>query len=86
MHSQGSKIKKSFCWLKKFQTRNYAGFEKWDVTDLPPLKESRPEIPRLRAEEVRELAPEIILSFPGGFLVGVVTPLNLEKLDLPSAG
>jgi hypothetical protein len=56
------------------------------VTDLRPLKESHPEIPRLRAEEVGELVPEIILSFPGSFLLRVVTPMNLEKLDFPSTG
>jgi hypothetical protein len=67
-----------------FKTRKYARFEKWVVTDLPPLKESHPEIPDLRAEEVRELAPKIILTFPGGFLLRMVTPLNLEKLDLSS--
>ena len=85
MHTQGS-INKSFCWLQIFKTRKHACYEKWVVTDLPPLKESRPEIPRLRAEEVRELFPEIVLPFPGSFLLRVVTPLNLEKLDFPSAG
>jgi hypothetical protein len=52
------------------------------VTDLPPLKESRPEIPGLTIEEIWELAPKIILPFLGGFLLGMVTPLHLEKLDL----
>jgi hypothetical protein len=54
------------------------------VTDLPPLKESRPDVPDLRAEEIRELASKIILTFPGGFLLRMVTPLNLEKLDFSS--
>jgi hypothetical protein len=70
---------------QNFKARKYAGFEKWVVTDLPPLKESRPEIPDLRAEEIRELAPKIILPFPGGFLLRMITPLDLEKLDLSSA-
>jgi hypothetical protein len=68
-----------------FKARKYARFEKWDVTDLPPLKESRPEIPELRAEEIWELAPKIILPFPGSFFLRMVTPLDLEKLDLSSA-
>jgi hypothetical protein len=56
------------------------------VTDLPPLKESHLEIPVLRAEEVRELIPDGIFSLPGGFLFRMITPLDLKKSDLPSAG
>jgi hypothetical protein len=67
-------------------TTSFPGLQKWVVTDLPPLKESRPEIPKLRLKEVRELAPKIILSLPSCFICGVIAPLNLEKLDLAPPG
>jgi hypothetical protein len=51
-----------------------------------PLKESRPEIPKLRLKEIRELAPKIILSLPSCFIFRVIAPLNLEKLDLAPPG
>jgi hypothetical protein len=67
-------------------TTSFPGLQKWVVTDLPPLKESRPEIPKLRLKEVRELAPKIILSLPSCFILGVIAPLNLEKFDLAPPG
>jgi hypothetical protein len=58
-------------------TTGFSGLQKWVVTDLPPLKESRPEIPKLRLKEITELAPKIILSLPSWFILGVIAPLNL---------
>jgi hypothetical protein len=60
--------------------------QKWVVIDLPPLKESRPEIPKLSLKELRELAPKIILSLPSCFIFRVIAPLNLEELDLAPPG
>jgi hypothetical protein len=67
-------------------TTSFPGLQRWVVTDLPPLKESRPKIPKLRLKEVRELAPKIILSLPSCFILGVIAPLDLEKLDLAPTG
>jgi hypothetical protein len=60
--------------------------QKWVVTDLPPLKESHPEIAKLRLKKIRKLAPKIILSLPNCFVFRVVAPLDLEKLDLAPQG
>jgi hypothetical protein len=62
------------------------GLQKWVVADLPPLKESCPEIRKLRLKEIRELAPKIILSLPSCFIFRVIAPLDLEKLDLAPSG
>ena len=35
---------------------------------------------------MRVVFAEIILSFPGGFILGMVAPLNLAKLDNLTAG
>jgi hypothetical protein len=46
--------KKSFCWpafLHHYTLLNL-GCKSWGVTDLPPLKESRPEIPKSGTGEV----------------------------------
>ena len=49
------------------------------ITILPSLQESRPEILRLR-KEVGILLTKTGLSFPSCFFLGMVRPLNLEKL------
>jgi hypothetical protein len=82
-------INKSFCWLQILHTSHTTsspGLQKWVVTDLPPLKESRPEIPKLRLKEIRKFAPKIFLSLPSCFILRVIAPLNLEKLNLAPSG
>ena len=54
-------------------------YQKWAVTILPPLQESRPEILRLR-KEVGILLTKTRLSFPSCFFLGMVRPLNFEEL------
>ena len=44
------------------------------------------EIRWLRTEECGEVLSELILSFPSDFLLGVISPLNLTKIYLPSSG
>jgi hypothetical protein len=44
------------------------------------------EIWWLRTEECGKVLPKLILSFPSGFLLGVISPLNLTEFDLPSSG
>lgn len=44
------------------------------------------EIRWLRTEECGEVLSELILSFPSGFLLGVISPLNFTKFNLPSSG
>jgi hypothetical protein len=44
------------------------------------------EIRWLRTEECGEVLSELIFSFPSGFLLGVICPLNLTKFNLPSTG
>jgi hypothetical protein len=44
------------------------------------------EIRWLRTEECGEVLSELIFSFPSGFLLGVISPLNLAKFYLPSTG
>ena len=51
------------------------------VTDLPPLKESHPEIPKLGFKEIWKLGSKVVFTFPGGFCFSVVGPLDLEVLD-----
>ena len=45
----------------------------------PPLKESRPRDSQA-SEEMRQLALEVVLPFPGGFLLFVICPLDLVEL------
>jgi hypothetical protein len=44
------------------------------------------EIRWLRTEECWKVLSKLILSFPSGFLLGVVSPLNLTKFNLPPSG
>ncbi len=44
------------------------------------------EIRWLRTEEGGEIISKLILSFPSGFLLGVITPLDLTEFNLPSSG
>ena len=53
----------------------------WSVTAPTPLgKISSPRF-QLILKQVWMLCPKKILSFPSGFTLGVIAPLNLEKLD-----
>src|ERR1041385_642227 len=47
--------------------------------------ESRPRDSQA-SEEMRELALEVVLPFPGGFLLCVICPLDLVKLDRALTG
>ena len=51
----------------------------WDATDLPPLK--RISSSRFLSEKVRKFALEVIFSFPCGFFLGVIGPLDFEEFD-----
>ena len=64
------------------------GLKFWDVTNLPPLnKISSQDLQRkLGTKEIWELCPNVIFALPSGFLLGMVAPLNLEKLDTPGPG
>ena len=54
------------------------------MTDLPPLK--RISSPRFLSEETRKLSLKVIFSFPSGFFLGVVGPLDFEEFDGTSTG
>ena len=64
------------------------GLKFWDVTNLPSLNKilSRDLQRKLGTKAIWELCPNVILSLPSGFLLGMVAPLNLEKLDTPGPG
>ena len=47
----------------EFSNSDILNYKSWDVTDLPP-------------EEARKFTLEIILSFPGGFFLSMVGPLD----------
>ena len=51
------------------------------VTNLSPLKESRPEIQGWSAKEFRVFGLQVIFSFPGCFFFGVVTPSDFAHPD-----
>src|SRR5215216_1676986 len=67
---------------------NKLGLKFWDVTNLPPLNKisSRDLQRKLGTKEIWELCPNVIFSLPSSFLLGMVAPLNLEKLDTPGPG
>jgi hypothetical protein len=44
------------------------------------------EIRWLRTEECGGILPKMIFSFPSGFLLGMISPLNFTKFNLPSSG
>ena len=64
------------------------GLKFWDVTNLPPLNKisSRDLQRKLGTKEIWELCPNVIFALPSSFLLGMVAPLNLEKLDTPGPG
>ena len=51
------------------------------VTNLSPLKESRPRDSGLVSKEFRVFGFQIIFSFPGCFFFGVVTPSDFAHSD-----
>ena len=51
----------------------------WGVTTLHHYEKISSR--DLGLKELRVLRTEVILSFPGGFTVGMVRPLNFEKFD-----
>ena len=63
----------------KFSNSDLLNYKSWDVTDLPPLK--RISSPRFLSEETQKFTLEIIFSFSGGFLFGMVGPLDFEELN-----
>jgi hypothetical protein len=56
-----------------------------DVTNLSPLKESRPRDSRLASKELRVFSHQIIFTLPGCFFLKVMIPSNFAHSDgLPS--
>ena len=55
--------------------------ENSDVTNLPPLRRISPSRFGLVREKVWVVLVKIFFSLPGGFLLGMVAPLNFSKLD-----
>jgi hypothetical protein len=51
------------------------------VTNLSPLKESRPRDSRLASKELRVFSHQIIFTLPGCFFLSVVTPSNFAHFD-----
>jgi hypothetical protein len=51
------------------------------VTNLSPLKESRPRDSRLASKEFRVLGNQIIFTLPGCFFLRVVTPSDFAHSD-----
>jgi hypothetical protein len=51
----------------------------WDVTNLPHLKESRPQDSEGAREKVRVFPPQRDLTFPGSFLFSFSAPLNFTE-------
>ena len=60
--------------------------ENWDVTNLAPLRRISPSRFGLVSKKVWVVLAEVFLSFPGGFFLHMMTPLNLAKLDDLAAG
>src|SRR5215216_8774 len=64
----------------------------WDLTNLPLLNKissrdlKKEEKDYLGFEEIGKLCPDVIFALPGSFLLCVVAPLNLEKLDASGSG
>jgi hypothetical protein len=56
------------------------------VTNLSPLKESRPRDSRLASKELRVFSHQIIFTLPGCFFLRVVTPSNFAHSDGLSSG
>jgi hypothetical protein len=44
------------------------------------------EIRWLRTEECGKILPKLIFSFPSGFLLGVISPLDFTEFNLSSSG
>src|SRR4051812_8311323 len=56
------------------------------VTNLPHYKNSRPENLGGRGEKIGVFFTETIFAFPGGFILRMIRPMNLEKVDRLVAG
>ena len=66
---------------KKFNSKKIRG-----VTNLSPLKESRPQDSGLASKELRVFSHQIILTLPGCFFLRVVIPSDFAHSDgLPSS-
>jgi hypothetical protein len=62
-----------------FQT---LGWDFWDVTNLPHLKESHPRDLDWIWEKIRVFPPQGVLTLPGSFLFSFSAPLNFTELHL----
>jgi hypothetical protein len=51
------------------------------VTDISPLKESRPRDSGLASKEFGVLGSQVIFSFPGCFFVRVMAPFDFAHSD-----
>jgi hypothetical protein len=60
-----------------FQT---SGWDFWDVTNLPHLKESRPRDLDWIWEKIRVFPPQEVLTLPGSLLFSFSAPLNFTEL------
>jgi hypothetical protein len=61
--------------------------ETWDVTNPSPLQKiSSRDLRKLGTKEIWVLSPHKVFSLPSGFFFGVVTPLDLQKLDTSGTG
>ena len=60
----------------------------WDVTNPSPLQKisSRDLKEKLGTNEIWVFSLHEVFSLPSGFFFGMVTPLDLQKLDTPGAG
>jgi hypothetical protein len=55
--------------------------QKVGVTDLPHLKESRPQDLDVLGKKLWVVCSEFFFMLPGSFIFGVVTPLHFAHLD-----
>ena len=55
--------------------------ENWDVTNIPPLIWTSSSRFGLASKKVWVVLSKIFFSFPSGFFLHMITPLNLTKLD-----
>ena len=55
--------------------------ENWDITNLPPLRWISPLRFGLASKKVWVVFLEVFFSLPGGFFLGMVSPLNFAKFN-----
>src|SRR3954468_113619 len=65
---------------------DYCSPDSEGVTNLPHYKNSRPENLGGRGEKIGVFLAETIFAFPGGFIFGMIRPLDFEKLGRLVAG